>query len=199
MKLLVVEDERVAANFLCKGLREEGYVVDVARDSSKAEELVAISEYDAILLDVLIPGKHGFDLCNGWRQQGIRTPVIFLTALDDLDDRIRGARYRWRRLPYQTLFVRGTFGSTKGGAETCERQRVGIGDAIWDLTIDLARRKVSIEDSPVESYRARVSDVAAVRDESGANRQPDRAMGTCLGNGHGTRLKRDRRLRSLPS
>lgn len=150
MKLLVVEDERVAANFLCKGLREEGYAVDVARDSSKAEELVAISEYDAILLDVLIPGKHGFDLCNGWRQRGIRTPVIFLTALDDLDDRIRGLDtggddYLTKPYSFEELLarLRAVLRRAKGSVlESAMR--------FGDLTIDLARRKVSVHDTPVE-------------------------------------------------
>jgi DNA-binding response OmpR family regulator len=90
MKLLVVEDEVVASRFLCKGLREEGYAVDLAENSWEADAWIAIAEYDAIVLDVLIPGKHGFELCASWRKLGVRTPVIFLTALDAVDDRIKG-------------------------------------------------------------------------------------------------------------
>lgn len=90
MKVLVVEDERAASQFLQQGLREEGYAVDAALTGHMAAELSAVYEYDIILLDIMLPGLDGFELCKRWRSAGIKTPVIFLTARDDLADRIRG-------------------------------------------------------------------------------------------------------------
>lgn len=90
MKLLVVEDEAIAATFLQQGLLEEGYAVDVARDAREAQEAVDLHAYDLIVLDVMLPGGDGFTLCRRWREEGIKTPVLFLTARDDVADRIRG-------------------------------------------------------------------------------------------------------------
>jgi DNA-binding response OmpR family regulator len=90
MKLLVVEDEVPTAAFLRRGLTEEGYAVDVARDGPSADEAVAVNDYDAIVLDVMLPGTDGFRLCEQWRGKGLRTPILFLTARDDVTDRVRG-------------------------------------------------------------------------------------------------------------
>lgn len=90
MKILIVEDERTASAFLCRGLREEGFAVDAALSSNEAEEFVALNDYDLVILDVMIPGQSGFALCKKWRSNGMRTPILFLTARDDFQDRIRG-------------------------------------------------------------------------------------------------------------
>lgn len=90
MKILVVEDEPTANAFLAKGLREEGYSVDTAFKSSEADSKIAVYPYDAILLDVMIPGEDGFALCRKWREAGIRAPVLFLTARSEVEDRVRG-------------------------------------------------------------------------------------------------------------
>jgi DNA-binding response OmpR family regulator len=90
MKVLVVEDEKPAAAFLRRGLQEEGYAVDVAADASSADRAVRTSEFDAIILDVMLPGGDGFSLCKNWRACGVTTPILFLTARDDVADRVRG-------------------------------------------------------------------------------------------------------------
>ncbi|HMS54051.1 MAG TPA: response regulator transcription factor [Fimbriimonadaceae bacterium] len=90
VKILVVEDEQTAAEFLCKGLREEKFLVDSASTSDEADELVLVNEYDAILLDVMIPGQDGFALCQSWRKRGITSPILFLTARSDIADRVLG-------------------------------------------------------------------------------------------------------------
>jgi DNA-binding response OmpR family regulator len=91
VKLLVVEDEPAAAAFLQRGLSEEGYAVDVARDSQSAQEAVALQHYDLILLDVMLPGdKDGLALCRTWREEKVRSPILFLTARDDINSRIAG-------------------------------------------------------------------------------------------------------------
>src|SRR5579859_680059 len=90
MKLLIVEDEIPTANYLRRGLTEEGFAVDVASTAAQADEAVELSPYDAILLDVMLPGGNGFDLCARWRAAGITAPILFLTARDDIADRVHG-------------------------------------------------------------------------------------------------------------
>jgi len=90
MKLLIVEDEKPTVAFLRRGLVEEGFAVDVATDAARADEAVGTFDYDAIVLDVMLPGGDGFSLCQRWRAAGLTTPILFLTARDDVADRIRG-------------------------------------------------------------------------------------------------------------
>jgi two-component system copper resistance phosphate regulon response regulator CusR len=90
VKLLVVEDEAPMARFLAQGLTEEGYAVDVAESAEEADLLLAACDYDAVILDVMIPGCDGFTLCSRWRSRGVQTPVLFVTARDAVRDRVRG-------------------------------------------------------------------------------------------------------------
>jgi DNA-binding response OmpR family regulator len=75
MRLLVVEDEPAAAAVLAKGLREHAYAVDVAPDGSAALEQASINEYDLIVLDVLMPGMNGLEVCRRLRAEGITAPT----------------------------------------------------------------------------------------------------------------------------
>ena len=90
MRLLLVEDEPRAAQMLAKGLREQAYAVDVARNGNDALYQVAITEYDAIILDVMLPGADGFEVCRELRRGGSNVPVLMLTARDAVDSRISG-------------------------------------------------------------------------------------------------------------
>ncbi len=90
MRVLVVEDEERIARFLKKGLEEESYAVDVVGDGFAALDWVAGTTYDLILLDVMLPGLTGFEVCRLLRQRGVATPVLMLTARDDVDDRVSG-------------------------------------------------------------------------------------------------------------
>lgn len=90
MRVLVVEDEPKIAAFIKKGLEEELYVVDVASDGEQALELAFTSEYDIIVLDILLPKGDGLHVCRELRREGIRTPVLMLTAKDTVDDRAMG-------------------------------------------------------------------------------------------------------------
>jgi DNA-binding response OmpR family regulator len=89
--LLLVEDDPTISRFLLRGLREENHVVDLAEDAETAEQFAAGAEYDAILLDVMLPGgADGFTLCRRMRESGIDTPVLMLTARDGVADRVHG-------------------------------------------------------------------------------------------------------------
>lgn len=90
MKVLIVEDEAPTVAFLRRGLSEEGFAVDVARDGDSANRAVGVNEYDAIVLDVMLPGADGFSLCRRWRAAGVTAPILFLTARDEVADRVAG-------------------------------------------------------------------------------------------------------------
>lgn len=90
MRILLVEDEPNAARMLAKGLREEAYAVDVAGDGERALELAYLNDYDLIILDVMLPGKDGFDVCRDLRTAGSAVPVMMLTARDAVEDRVEG-------------------------------------------------------------------------------------------------------------
>jgi two-component system copper resistance phosphate regulon response regulator CusR len=90
MRVLVVEDEPRIANFVAKGLREQAYAVDVSVDGDDAVYKASINDYDAIILDVMIPGRNGFEVCSELRAGGSAVPIIMLTARDHVQDRIDG-------------------------------------------------------------------------------------------------------------
>jgi DNA-binding response OmpR family regulator len=90
MRILLVEDDAKAARVLTKGLREEGLVVDTARSGEEADELASLNEYDLIVLDWLLPGKDGLQVCRDLRGRGLHTPILMLTAKDTVADRITG-------------------------------------------------------------------------------------------------------------
>ena len=90
MRILVVEDEPRIASFVAKGLREQSYAVDVSVDGDDAVYKASINDYDAIILDVVIPGRDGFQVCSELRAGGSAVPIIMLTARDQVQDRIDG-------------------------------------------------------------------------------------------------------------
>lgn len=90
MRILLVEDEPSAAHMLAKGLREQSYAVDLATNGSDAVYYASINNYDLIILDVLLPEKDGYAVCSELRSAGSTVPIIMLTALDAVEDRICG-------------------------------------------------------------------------------------------------------------
>src|SRR5262245_39848053 len=90
MRILLVEDEPRVARFVAKGLRERSYAVDITMDSESTLYQTEINDYDLIILDVMLPGKDGFEVCRKLRERGIKTPVMMLTARDTVDDRVEG-------------------------------------------------------------------------------------------------------------
>jgi two-component system, OmpR family, response regulator len=87
---LVVEDEKKLGELLGRGLREEGYAADVADRGEEALWMARAVEYDAIVLDVMLPGADGFEICRRLRRDGVWAPVLMLTARDAVDDRVSG-------------------------------------------------------------------------------------------------------------
>src|SRR5205085_6908477 len=90
MRILLVEDEERIAAFIRRGLMEELYTVDVVPEGGEAIETLMAAQYDAIILDVRLPGRDGYSVCRELRARGDRTPVLMLTARDTVDDRVQG-------------------------------------------------------------------------------------------------------------
>lgn len=90
MRVLIVEDEPGVAGFVEQGLSEAGYAVDVARDGAMGLEYALAYEYDAILLDIMLPKMNGLEALREMRAQRVKSPVLLLTARDEIDDRVRG-------------------------------------------------------------------------------------------------------------
>ena len=90
MRVLLVEDEARIANFITRGLSEQGYAVDVASDGDEALYWADVANFDLVILDVMLPGRDGIEVCRSLRRRGVRTPVLMLTARDAVEDRVRG-------------------------------------------------------------------------------------------------------------
>ena len=90
MRILVIEDDRKAAELLATGLKEEGLVVDVAGTAEAGDEMASVNTYAVIVLDWLLPDREGVAVCRDLRQRGISTPILMLTARDALEDRVTG-------------------------------------------------------------------------------------------------------------
>jgi two-component system OmpR family response regulator len=90
MRILLVEDEPKMAAVVARGLRHEGYAVDTVEDGEGALFHARVHEYDAVILDVMLPGVDGFEVCRTMREENHWSPVLMLTARDQVDDRIRG-------------------------------------------------------------------------------------------------------------
>jgi DNA-binding response OmpR family regulator len=122
MKILVVEDERKVASFIKQGLEEEGHTIDVAIDGEQATIMAHVYEYDAILLDVMLPKKNGFQVAAELRREGRNTPIIMLTSRDASEDVVRGLDagaddYLAKPFQFDELLARLRALARRGGAE----------------------------------------------------------------------------------
>jgi DNA-binding response OmpR family regulator len=90
MRLLVAEDETAIADFLVRGLSENGYAVDLAEDGVSALDMASSFDFDLIVLDILLPEMDGFSVCRRLRERQVRTPILMLTALDTIENRVQG-------------------------------------------------------------------------------------------------------------
>jgi DNA-binding response OmpR family regulator len=138
MKILVVEDDRKVAGFIEQGLREEGYAVDVAKDGEEGTMLAHVNQYDAILLDLMLPKKNGVQVATELRREGRTTPILMLTARDATDDIVRGLDagaddYMGKPFKFDELLARLRALVRRGGSARLERLVFG--------TIELDRLK----------------------------------------------------------
>jgi two-component system copper resistance phosphate regulon response regulator CusR len=130
MRILVVEDDRKVAGFIEMGLREEGYAVDLARDGDEAIVLAHVNDYDAILLDLMLPKKNGLQVAAELRREGRTTPILMLTARDATEDVVRGLDagaddYLAKPFKFDELLARLRALVRRGGATRVERLTAG--------------------------------------------------------------------------
>jgi len=141
MRILVVEDEVKMAGLLRRGLLEEGHAVDVATTGGEALVRAGATEYDAILLDVMLPGGDGFQVCRQLRRQGVWSPVLMLTARDGVEDRVAGLDtgaddYLTKPFSFAELLARLRALARRGAVERPALLEVG------DLRLNPATRQV---------------------------------------------------------
>jgi DNA-binding response OmpR family regulator len=126
MRILVVEDNKKVASFVEKGLREEGYAVDVAHDGVDGALKAYVYDYDLILLDVMLPGKTGFEIVHDLRKEGKAVPVLLLTAKDATEDVVRGLDlgaddYLTKPFTFEELLARARALLRRGGSRRTDR------------------------------------------------------------------------------
>ncbi|MDG5497670.1 response regulator transcription factor [Niveispirillum sp. BGYR6] len=153
MKILVIEDDRATADYLTKGLKEAGHVVDHADNGRDGLFLAASEPYDALVVDRMLPGRDGLSLLEVLRATGNDTPALVLSALGSVDDRVKGLRagaddYLTKPFAFAELLAR---------LEVMQRRTKGTGSGgpvtklqIADLEMDLLARTVKRAGKPVD-------------------------------------------------
>ena len=142
MKILIIEDEAKTGNYLKQGLTEAGFVADIARDGMDGAHLALTEAYDLVVLDVMLPGMDGWRVLQEIRRAGRDLPVLFLTARDHVDDRVKGLElgaddYLVKPFAFSELLARVRTLLRRGKAMETEVLRAA------DLELDLRRRRVT--------------------------------------------------------
>lgn len=147
MRVLVVEDDRTIADFVAGGLRQEGFVVDVADNGVAGLDLAQTAPYDAAVVDVMLPRLDGLSLVAALRRAGVETPILFLSARHSVDDRVKGLQtggddYLAKPFAFAELLAR-LHALTRRGKMTAEPTRFTLADLSMDLTTRRVQRGTS--------------------------------------------------------
>ena len=150
MRVLVVEDDLESAAFLEKGLRESGYVVDHAATGPDGLHLATTESYDLMIMDRMLPGMDGLHIVELLRKEGNETPVLILSAMDKVDDRVEGLRaggddYLTKPYAFSELLARLEALSRRGNSTPTETKL-----RLADLEIDLLARTVTRGGKPID-------------------------------------------------
>lgn len=142
MKILIVEDELKTGDYLCQGLSEAGFVVDLARDGIDGMHLALTGEYDLLVLDVMLPGIDGWGILQAVRRASLEMPILFLTARDGVEDRVQGLEmgaddYLIKPFAFSELLARIRSLSRRGKNKTIDNLFIA------DLQLDIAKRRVT--------------------------------------------------------
>jgi len=143
MKILIVEDETKISGYLRQGLAEAGFVVDLARDGLDGYHLAMTESYALVILDVMLPDIDGWRILKAMREAGSKVPVLFLTARDSIDDRVKGLElgaddYLVKPFAFAELLARVRTLLRRGAAPAIETTL-----KVADLELDLMRRRVT--------------------------------------------------------
>jgi two-component system copper resistance phosphate regulon response regulator CusR len=142
MKILVVEDETKTGDYLKQGLTEAGFVVDLARDGNDGLHAAMTEQFDLLILDIMLPGRDGWSILKAIRESGIDVPTLFLTARDQVDDRVKGFDlgaddYLVKPFAFSELLARVRSLLRRGKTSEPLVMRVA------DMELDLQRRRVT--------------------------------------------------------
>ena len=149
-RILVVEDDPDAADYILKGLREAGYTVEHVADGRDGLYLATSSNFDAIVMDRMVPGMDGLSVIKALRAAGVETPIIILSALAQMDERVKGLRsggddYLAKPFGYSELSARLSNLMRRGGSKAAETSL-----CCGDLKMDLLARKVTRAGKPID-------------------------------------------------
>lgn len=149
MRILIVEDDRKVASFVARGLREEGWTADVAHDGEDGLLKAAVHAYDAIVLDVMLPERSGFEVVRELRSRDVATPVLMLTARDGADDVVTGLDagaddYLTKPFAFDELLARLRALMRRGGRERLDRLTYS------DVDMDLIRHRAGRAGEPLD-------------------------------------------------
>jgi two-component system copper resistance phosphate regulon response regulator CusR len=149
MRILVVEDEKKTAAFLAKGLREAGFTVDVAVDGEAGLAQARASKFDLLIVDIMLPHKDGWELVAELRRDGVRTPILFLTARDSVRDRVKGLElgaddYLVKPFAFAELLARVRSILRRAPQRKAEHLQIA------DLEIDMRRHKATRSGVPLK-------------------------------------------------
>lgn len=149
MRILIAEDEKKIAEFIKRGLREEGYAADTAPDGLEAVRLAEENPYDLLLLDVMLPGLDGVEVCRRLRAAGFSAPILMLTAKDRVEDKVKGLDsgandYLTKPFAFEELLARLRALLRPGPLAAPSRLKAG------DIELDLLAHKASAAGTPLE-------------------------------------------------
>jgi len=149
MRILIAEDEKKIADFIRRGLKEEGYAADIAGTGPDALELVSENPYDLLLLDIMLPGMDGVEVCSRLRGSGFAAPIMMLTAKDRVEDKVKGLDsgandYLTKPFAFEELLARIRALIRAGHNETAPKLSAGA------IELDVSSRKVFLSGVPLE-------------------------------------------------
>jgi two-component system copper resistance phosphate regulon response regulator CusR len=149
MRILLAEDEPDAARMLAKGLREQGFAVDIAADGDAAFHDADVTDYDALILDVMLPSRSGVSVCRALRAGGMTTPILMLTARDAIEARVEGLDagaddYLVKPFAFEELLAR-LRAIIRRGVRPLMPEQIDAGD----LVLDTRARRAALRGEPV--------------------------------------------------
>src|SRR5215211_7710035 len=181
MRLLIVEDDRDAADYIARAFREVGHVADQAADGEEGLTLALDSQYDVMIVDRMLPKRDGLSVIGELRAKGVETPVLILSALGQVDDRVKGLRaggddYLPKPYSFSELLAR---------VEVLARRRGGRGEEtvyrVADLELDRLSHQVSRGKDEIVLQPREFRLLEYLMKHAGSGGDPHHASGKCLG------------------
>lgn len=155
MRLLLAEDDRYLSAMLSKGLREHAYAVDVVPEGDAAVSQAAVNEYDAIVLDVMMPKRDGFAVCREIRRRGITAPVLMLTARDSVSDKVEGldaGADDYLAKPFEFAELLARLRALLRRAREIRQPEIAVADLVVDTRGQTARRAGALLQLTTKEY-----------------------------------------------